>query len=148
MDYEYDVDAFEGYLFQAELTKETETQIALLKKAVELVKGHFLEDIYDTWVLPERERIDQQFLSTLLLLADLLKNTNRVHEALDICHRAIGHEPSFEPAYLVAMKIYLQLNDRIGAIRLYDAYIKMMADELDLPPSLEIEEIYKKTLSR
>ena len=148
MDYEYDVDAFEGYLFQAELTKETETQIALLQKAVELVKGHFLEDIYATWVLPERERIDQQFLSTLLLLADLLKNTNRVHEALDICHRAIGHEPSFEPAYLLAMKIYLQLNDRIGAIRLYDAYIKMMADELDLPPSLEIEEIYKKTLSR
>ena len=75
MDYEYDVDAFEGYLFQAELTNEPETQIALLQKAVELVNGHFLEDIDATWVLPERERINQLFLSTIMTLADLLKNT-------------------------------------------------------------------------
>jgi len=145
-DYEYDVDAFEGYLFQAELTKEPERQIELLQKATELVNGHFLEDIYDTWVLPEQERNDQIFLSTLMTLADLLKKKNRIHEALAIYQRAINHEPSFEPAYLMAMKIHLQLNDRVSAVRLYEAYATMMRDELDLPPSPEMEVFYNSVI--
>jgi len=146
LDYEFDVDAFEGYLFQAGLTKEPKMQIELLQKAVELVNGHFLEDIHDTWVLPERERLDQLFLSTLMTLTDLLKNTNRIHEALAICQRAINHEPSFETAYMVAMKIHMQLNDRVSAVRLYEAYTTMMNHELDLPPSPEMEAIYKSLL--
>jgi len=143
LDYEYDVDAFEDYLFQAKLTTESETQISLLQKAVELVKGHFLEDIYGTWVLPERERLNRLFLSTLMTLADLLKNANQVHEALTTCQRAITHEPSFETAYMMAMKIHMQLNDRVSVIRLYEAYTTMMNHELDLPPSPEMEAIYK-----
>ena len=118
----------------------------LLQKAVDLVNGHFLEDIYATWVLPERERINQLFLSTIMTLAELLKNTNQIHEALATCQQAINHEPSFEPAYLLAMKIYMQLNDRVNAIRLYDAYTKMMNDELDLPPSPEMEAIYNSLI--
>ena len=56
-DYEYDVEAFEGFLFQAKLTQEPKIQIELYQKAVNLVHGHFLEDIYATWVIPEREQI-------------------------------------------------------------------------------------------
>jgi len=142
-DYEYDVDAFEGYLFQAELTNEPEKQIGLLQKAIDVVKGHFLEDIYNDWVFPEQRRINQQYLSTLINLADLMEKRNQVHEALAICQRAISHEVSFEPAYLLAMKIYLRLNDRVNATRLYEAYTVMMQQELDLPPSPEMEGIYK-----
>jgi LuxR family maltose regulon positive regulatory protein len=144
MDYEYDVDAFEGYLFQAELTKDPETQITLLQKAVDLVKGHFLEDINAIWVLPERERINQLFLSTLMTLANLLKSTNQIYEVLAVCQRAINYEPTYEPAYFLAMKIYLRLNDLVNATRLYEAYTAMMQQELDLPPSPEMEEIYKR----
>lgn len=146
LDYEYDVDAFEDYLFQAQLATESKTQISLLQKAVELVKGHFLEDIYGTWVLPERERLNKLFLSTLMTLAELLKNTNQIHEALTTCQRAINHEPSFEPAYMIAMKIHIQLNDRVSAIHLYEAYSTMMDHELDLPPSPEMEAIYKSLI--
>ena len=146
MDYEYDVDAFEGLLFQAKLANEPRIQIELLRKAVNLVQGHFLEDIYATWAIPERERINQEFLSTLVTLADLLKNTNQVEEALAIYQQAIDHDPTFEAAYLLAMKLYMQLNDRVGAIRLYDAYTEMMDHELDLPPSPEMEAVYRQLL--
>jgi two-component SAPR family response regulator len=146
MDYEYDVEAFEGLLFQVNLTKEPETKIELLRKAVGLVQGHFLDDVYANWVIPERERINQDFLSALLSLADLLKNTDQVEEALAVYQQAIDHDPTFEAAYLLAMKMYMQLNDRIGAIRLYDAYTEMMDHELDLPPSPEIEAVYKQLL--
>jgi DNA-binding SARP family transcriptional activator len=146
-DYEYDVEGFEGFLFQAKLTNEPKIQIELLQKAVSLVNGQFLEDIYANWVIPERERIDQEILSALLKLANLLKNTNQIHEALNLYQKAIDHDSTFETAYLLAMKLHLQLNDRISAIRLYDAYTEMMNHELDLPPSPEMEAFYKRLTS-
>jgi len=146
MDYDYDVEAFEGLLYQVNLTKDPKMQIELLQKAVNLVKGHFLEDIYATWAVTERERINQDFRSALLALADLLKSTNRVQEALAVYQQAIDHDPTFETAYVLAMKMYLQLNDRIGAVRLYDAYTEMMDHELDLPPSPEMEAVYKQLM--
>ena len=147
LDYEYDVEAFESFLFQAKLTKDPNIRIELLQKAVNLVHGQFLEDIYATWVVPERERIDQEILSALLELADLLKNTNQVHAALTAYQQAIDHDPTFEIAYLLAMKLHIQLNDRGSALRIYDAYTEMMDRELDLPPSPEMEAVYKRLTS-
>ena len=147
LDYEYDVEAFEGFLFQAKLTKDPKIRIELLQKAVKLVHGQFLEDIYATWVIPERERIDQEILSALLELAELLKNTNQVHAALTAYQQAIDHDPTFEIAYLLAMKLHIQLNDKVSALRTYDAYTEMMNRELDLPPSPEMEAVYKRLTS-
>jgi two-component SAPR family response regulator len=146
MDYDYDVEAFEGLLYQVDLTKEPKTKIELLQKAVNLVKGHLLEDIYATWAEMERERINQEFRSALLTLADLLKSTNQVQEALAVYQQAIDHDPTFEAAYVLAMKMFLQLNDRVGAVRLYDAYTEMMDHELDLPPSSEMEAVYRQLM--
>ena len=143
-DYEYDVEAFESLLFQSKITKDTNIQIELLQRAINLVNGQFLEDIYATWVWPERERLNQMVLKTLLNLADLLKNANKFREALAAYQRAIEHDPTFETAYLHAMKLYIQLNDRVGAIRLYENYTEMMDRELDLPPSSEMETVYKR----
>ena len=143
-DYEYDVEAFESLLLQSRITKDTKLQIELLQRAVNLVNGHFLEDVYAAWVWPERERLNQMFLQTLLDLAELLKNANKFQEALAIYQRAIEHDPTFETAYLHAMNLHLQLKDRVGAIHLYDAYTEMMDRELDLPPSPEMETIYKR----
>ena len=146
-DYEYDVEAFEGFLFQAKLTKEPKIRIELLQKAVNLVHGQFLEDIYATWVISERERIDQEILSALLELAELLKNVHQVQEALATYQQAINHDPTIETAYLLAMKLLIQLNDRVSAIHLYDAYTEMMRSELDLPPSPEMQAVYKRLVS-
>jgi LuxR family maltose regulon positive regulatory protein len=143
-DYEYDVEAFESLLVQSKITKDTNLQIELLQRAVDLVNGHFLEDIYATWVWPERERLNQIFLQTLLDLADLLKNANKFQEALTAYQRAIEHDPTFESAYLHAMNLHIQLKDRVSAIHLYDAYTEMMDRELDLPPSPEMETVYKR----
>jgi LuxR family transcriptional regulator, maltose regulon positive regulatory protein len=144
LDYEYDVEAFEGFLFQAQLMKDSKIRIDLLQKAVNLVHGQFLDDIYANWVIPERERIDRDFLSALLELAELLLNSNQIHAALNVYQQAISHNPTFEIAYLKAMRLYIQLNDRVGAVHLYDAYVEMMDRELDLPPSPEMDAIYKR----
>ena len=146
LDYEYDVDAFEGFLYQARLAKEPEMQIELYQKAINLVRGNYLEGIDATWALTERERINQGILYALLALVDLLKNTGRVREAIDACQQAIEHDPTFETAYLTAMKIYLQLDDRVSALKLYENYTEIMESELDLPPSPEMEAFFKRLM--
>jgi len=143
-DYEYDVEAFESLLFQAKITNDSGLQIELLQRAVDLVNGQFLEDVYATWVWPAREHINRVFLQSLLDLAELLKNENKTQEALAAYKRAIEHDPTFEAAYLHAMNLYRRLNDRVSAIRLYEDYTRMMDHELDLPPSPEIVAVYKR----
>ncbi len=145
-DYEYDLEAFKDYLYQAELTQDTNIQIELLQKAVNLVQGKFLEDINATWVTSERARINKEIITTFLTLANLLKRNNQFEEALDVYQQAIEHDPTFEDAYISAMNIYLHVNDRVNALRLYKTYIDMMENELDLSPSPEMETVYKKFL--
>jgi len=144
LDYEYDVDAFETLLSQAKMTDDPSLNIELLQKAVNLVSGHYLEDIEATWVWTKRERLDQAYLLALMKLAELLKKNDRVQEALDFCQRAIDHESTFEAAYFLAMNIYAKVKDSVNAIRLYEKYREMMKIEFDLPPSTKMEALYKR----
>jgi LuxR family transcriptional regulator, maltose regulon positive regulatory protein len=142
VDYEYDVEAFESYLSQANLVKEDDLKVELLEKAVALVRGQYLQDIDASWVEIERGRLNQAYLSAQLKLADLLRNTNRIQDAIVACQRAIEYDPTHEAAYEKALKIYGQLRDRSGIVRLYESYTEAMALELDLPPSMEMETLY------
>jgi len=146
LDFDYDVDAFESLLAQAKKTKDANLQIEIFQRAVNLVNGHFLEDIDATWVWPERERLDQEFLQAMLELAELLKKSGQNQEALAICQQAIEYDATFEEAYLFAMNIQVQMNDRVGAVHLYETYTEMMKRELDLPPSSDMEAFYKRLI--
>jgi len=109
-----------------------------------LVDGHFLEDIDATWAWPERERLDKIFLQAVLDLAELLKRSNQHQEALATYLQALNYDPTFEEAYLLAMDLQVQMNDRVSAIRLFETYTEMMKQELDLPPSPDMEAFYKR----
>jgi LuxR family maltose regulon positive regulatory protein len=146
VDYEYDVEAFESYLAQASLLEDNDLKVELLEKAVALVGGQYLQDIDANWVWIERGRLNQAFLSALLKLADLFRNSNRIHDAIASCQRAIAYDPTHEAAYEKALKIYGQLRDRTGIVRLYESYTEAMALELDLPPSTDMEALYSNLI--
>ena len=146
LDFEYDVDAFNSLLFQAKMAKDYSLEIEFLRRAVDLVNGHLLEDLDAIWIWPERERLNQEYLQALFELAKLYEKDNRHQTALEMYHRAIQHYPTSEEAYILAMNLYMQMNDRVNAIRLYENYAKTMEKELNLPPSPEMESIYERLL--
>ncbi len=146
LDFEYDVDAFNSLIFQAKMAKDSNLKIEFLERAVGLVTGHLLEDLDAAWIWPERERLNQEYLQALFELAKLFIRENRREKALEMYHRAIQHYPTSEDAYILTMDLYLQMNDRMNAIRIYETYVKTIEKELNLPPSPEIKSYYERLL--
>jgi two-component SAPR family response regulator len=147
MDYEYDVDAFEAFVASARASSRIDEQIALYQKAVDLVHGPYLHDMDVDWAIPERERLNQVYLSTLVSLADLLFKQSQPEKALAVCQRANEYEPTYEAAYRLSMQIYHRLGNRGAVSRTYQACQEAMEKRLDMPPSEETIELYR-TLSK
>jgi two-component SAPR family response regulator len=142
LDYEYDVEAFKSYMDKAKSLANPEEQIELYQKAVELVRGPFLTDIFADWAMFEREHLNQIYLSALLTLANLFQKQALLEKALATCQRAVEYEPAFEEAYCLSMQIYKRLGDRTSIKRVYQTCRDALKRRLDMPPSKETEALY------
>jgi two-component SAPR family response regulator len=142
LDFEYDVEAFESFLARAKTTKDIQEQITLYKKAVDLVSGPFLNDIYADWAMIERGRLSQTYLTALLTLAEQLLKQAQSEQALATCQRALDYDITFEAAYALSMQIYYRMGDRASIIRTYQACQEVLNRQLGFPPSDETDQLY------
>lgn len=146
LDYEYDVEAFESHMMRARSARQPEEQIGHYKKAVDLFKGPYLDDIYFDWVIADRERLDQQYLAALHALADLHHKRGSLEEGIALCQRAVEYKPTYEAAYQLEMQIHHRMGNRPAVIRTYEACKTALRKHLSLPPSPETEALYRKLL--
>jgi two-component SAPR family response regulator len=144
LDYEYDVEAFESFLARAKSAKTVEEQAGFYRRAVDLVQGPYLNDIYFDWVMVDREQLQQKYLNALLALADLYQKQAKLDEALEVCQRAITGDPTLEAAYRLCMQIYQRIGDRQAILRTYQACADALKQNLSLRPSKETEDLYRK----
>ena len=147
LDFEYDVEAFESFLSRAKSTTSFAEQIEFYQKAVDLVRGPFLEDIYADWVMIEREHLSQAYLSALLTLAELFQKQAQPELALATCQRALDYDPTFESVYSLSMQIYHRMGDRASIIRTYQACEETMRRQLGLSPARETEALYRRLIA-
>lgn len=144
LDYEYDVEAFESFLTRAKSTKNAEEQIEFYRKAIDLVRGPYLNDMYMDWAVFDRERLGQAYLNALANLADLYQKNTQLENAIDICKRAIDYDPGYEVAYRISMQTYSRLGDRASIQRVYQSCRDSMKTLFNLPPSRETEALYQQ----
>lgn len=147
MDHEYDVEAFEAYFAKAKSSATPAEQINFYQKAVDLVRGKYLEDIDATWAWPERERLSQRFLSASLKLAEMYYKEGMNPEALQVCQRALEYDSTFEAAYRLMMQIYHRMGDRASVIHSFESCEQIMQKIFDLPPSEETQKLYHYLIS-
>lgn len=147
LNYEYDVEAFESHLMRARSATETAEMIEFYTRAVDLFVGSYLNDMYFDWVIADRERLDQMYLSALTALADLYQKQARLDEALIVCQRAIDYSPIYEAAYCSSMQIHARRQNRTAVIQTYEACKSALKKHLSMPPSPETEALYKKLVS-
>jgi LuxR family maltose regulon positive regulatory protein len=147
LDFEYDVEAFESFLARVKLTKDIQEQISLYQKAVDLVSGPFLNDFYADWVMIERERLSQTYLTALLTLTELLQKQAQPEQALAVCQRALDYDLTCEAAYVLSMQIYYRLSDRASIIRTYQACQDALQRKLGFPPSNDTNQLYRRLIA-
>jgi len=147
IDHEYDIEAFDGYLALAKNLITLEEKINFFEKAIDLVKGKYLEDIGSTWAWPERERLNQAFLTASLSLGELYYQGGEIPKSLNICRQALEYDETSEATYRLMMQIFFRMGDKASIVHTYQACEKTMHRIFDLPPSAETRDLYHELIS-
>ena len=118
-----------------------------LEKAVNLFRGEYLPDsLYETWAAEEREFLSALFLEAADKLCDHYIQSEKYTEAIDLCQRVLAKDNCWERAYRHLMTAYNYLGDRGQLARTYQRCLQTLKDELDVSPSQETQELYKKLI--
>ncbi|MEU8619015.1 BTAD domain-containing putative transcriptional regulator [Streptomyces sp. NPDC048623] len=100
-----------------------------------LGEGDLLPDWDDDWVLFERERLRQLRLHALDALAQRLTQEGRHALALETALTSVRSEPLRESGHRAVVAAQLAAGDVDEAVRHYDAFRRLLREELGVPPS-------------
>jgi DNA-binding SARP family transcriptional activator len=105
------------------------------------LEGELLPGWYDDWVLLERERLRQLRLRALEVLAEKLIGAGRHGEAIDVACAAVRGEPLRESARRLLVRAHLAEGNLAEAIREYDTFCTVLADELGVGPTDRLRDL-------
>lgn len=116
------------------------------REALELYEGDFLQDFpqYDAWCEQERDRLKDRYSEASLRLARLLAARDDDAGCAHWCQRLLEKDRSVEEAYRLLMRAYYRQGDRPMALRTYDRCVAALAEELDVDPMPETEELFDR----
>jgi DNA-binding SARP family transcriptional activator len=96
---------------------------------------------YDDWVLLERERLRQLRLHALETLAARLGAAGRHAAALEAAYAAVQLEPLRESAHRTVVRVHLAEGNVVEAVRAYDAFRALLAQELGVGPTEQMARL-------
>jgi DNA-binding SARP family transcriptional activator len=145
-----DVADFEQAIAQADRAEQAGDQAevrATLEQAVSLYQGDLLPSCYDDWLLPERERLQQVFISALERLILLLESQRNYRPAIHYTQQLLRHDSLYEAAYRHLMRLHALNGDPAMAVRTYHSCVTLMQRELGVEPSPATREMYERLLN-
>ncbi len=144
--FELDVDQFETKLKQGLAlvhNQPTEAE-TLLKQAVEIYKGDYLEGItQDEWCINERDRLVTQYIKAAENIARLLLSKEQYDESLQWADLILKQDRCWEKAYQLKLKCYSKLNNSVMIARTYKKCCEVLNQELGVSPSSETSKYYR-----
>jgi DNA-binding SARP family transcriptional activator len=142
-----DVAEFERALALAAQAEHDGNRHALrtaLTEAVERYRDDLLPGWYEDWLLCERERLRQTFLTALERLMLVLECTQEYLAAIGYAQRLLRHEPLHEATYQHLMHLHALRGDRASALRVYQTCATVLARELAVAPSAATCDVYER----
>lgn len=143
--FELDVMEFENALKTAE-TADSNTVQAVLKQAITLYKGDLLPSCEDEWIVLERERLQQMYVSALEQLIDQLHEQQDYRSALNYAQQLLRVNSLNEATYCILMRLYQQNGDRANALQIYHRCMTLLREELGVDPSSTTRKLYEQLL--
>ncbi len=135
----------EQALVRAEQAAQAQDTTALrqaLEQVVSLYRGDLLPSCYDEWILPERDRWHQIFLTSAERLLALLEQERDFAAAIPVAQRLLRQDPLHEETYRQLMRLYALRGDRAAALRVYHICASTLERELGAEPSAATRAAY------
>jgi LuxR family maltose regulon positive regulatory protein len=139
-----DVDEFDAALAKAHAASNQETSARWYEQAISFYRGEYLDNLYFDWVLPERRRLTQAYLSALCALADYHSAHERYTHALELLQRALRVDNLLEDIHCKTMRVYAALGDRAGLVRQYQDLKDVLFSELSMEPLTSTSKLYQR----
>lgn len=143
-----DVVEFEQLVARAAAARASDDVQDMLQTAAGLYEGDVLPDCYDDWIVPERERLRDAFLSVAERLAELFELERDYRTAIGWARRLLDHDEVNEAACRRLMRLYALSGDRARALRVYHGCATALVRELGVAPGAATREAYERLIER
>jgi len=142
-----DVDEFDSALAKARAAANAKVRAEWYKRAVNIYRGEYLQNLYYEWVFPERRRLTQSYLGALQELASYHIANQSPKQAITYIEKAIQLDPLNEDLYCQGMRAHTTLNDRNSLTRIYSELKLVLQKELDTIPMTTTTSLFERLLS-
>ena len=149
-----DVHAFEEKIAIGKGEKvetDLESHMRLLKEAVELYQGNFLEGFslrdspaFEEWQLLKREDLMQKAISALARLTEYYEQCGDYLRACEYAQRLVNLAPWHEEAHRTLMRLFAISGQRSLALAQYEFCRRSLDQELDVQPGIETIQLYDR----
>jgi len=146
LEFDYDVDNFIQEISSAQTVSDDCEKILHYRQAINHYHGSFLPKLDYEWVIIQREQYHRSFMTGITNLIELLIQTKQFQIAIHFADRALEEDPCYEEAYRLAMLAYSALGDRAAVSRQYEKCRSILIRDLDLEPSQQTSDLYKKLM--
>jgi len=126
--------------FKAEIDKPS---APLSEKFIELYKGELLPELYDDWVLVERERWRSLYLRALRNLINNLLVEGDNEKAVSRMEYLLKEEPYDESVVRLLMQTSLKIGRRGAALAAYERFQLLSTEHLGMEPDVKTKRIYE-----
>jgi predicted ATPase len=133
--------------------RPTQPTHAALSACVALYKGDFLQGFslrdsveFDNWQTHQREYWQHSYQSVLEKLLKLALDAGNYTEAIQYAQSCLALDPLYEPAHRQLIQLYAWAGQRTTALKQYQQCVRILDDELGVPPLEETTELYTLVL--
>jgi DNA-binding SARP family transcriptional activator len=115
------------------------------RAAESLYQGEFFEeDRYEDWLVPRRQRLQDDYLMLLDRLSRIYLEQEDFAACAGACHKMLAVEPCREEAHRRLMRCYCRQGQPHLAIRQYHLCVEHLKEELDISPAKTTEVLHQQ----
>ncbi len=138
----YDVEEFEDAVNDSMATLDEAEEEELLKRAIDLYKGPFLQDGTMDWMVERRAELRSLYAQALIGMGRLCQRRDEQMTALGFYVRALKETPEREDIHRDVMQIYINQEMYDDARKQYKMLASILNDNLSIKPSNESRELF------
>jgi DNA-binding SARP family transcriptional activator/DNA-binding NarL/FixJ family response regulator len=122
-----------------------EAAIGEFELAAAIYKGDFMEeDLYDNWMIVERDNLMEIYLEILDKISRLYSLNGKPEIAIDLGELILEKDNCRENVHRRIMQCYYRIGKRDKALKQYHKCVKILKSELEVEPTNETRRLYAK----